>query len=207
MNFEGVRLTARCALAALLLAAPLAAQPNGATWPPRLQAPATAALSALADSARVVGLPLAPLYDKAAEGVLKGADDARIVAAVRKLVGELGAARAVLGTAAPPDALVAGAAALRLGVDREALRQLATVAARGGAGQALAVPLGAVADLVSRGASAQLAVSTVRQFAARGAAAADYVALARTVDGNILMGLSPEAAVERAADAVGRRRP
>jgi hypothetical protein len=27
------------------------------------------------------------------------------------------------------------------------------------------------------------------------------------VDGNLLQGLSPEAAVERAADAVGRRRP
>jgi hypothetical protein len=198
---------------ALLGASPAIAQstaPSGGAgaWPTRLQAPALSALSALGDSARQVGLPLAPLYDKAAEGVLKGADDARIVAAVRKLVGELGAARSALGAAAPPDALVAGAAALRLGVDRDALRQLAAAHAASGAGaQPLAIPLGAVADLVSRGAPAEVAVSAVRRLATRGVPAADYVALSAAVDREILAGVAPEAAVTRAADALGRRRP
>jgi hypothetical protein len=202
---------------ALLGAMPAAAQSGAGgaggagAWPARLQASAVSALSALADSARLVGLPLAPLYDKAAEGVLKSADDARIVAAVRKLVGELGAARSALGPTAPPDALVAGAAALRLGVDRDALRQLAAAHSASGAarsgGQPLAIPLGAVADLVSRGAPAEVAVSAVRRLATRGVPAADYVALAAAVDRDILAGVTPEAAVTRAADALGRRRP
>jgi hypothetical protein len=205
------RASLRWALAALLCTAAPAAAQTGAVgeWPSRLQAPARSALTALADSARVVGLPLAPLYDKAAEGVLKNADDGRIVAAVRKLVGELGAARNALGAGAPADALVAGAAALRLGVERDALRQLAAAhaAAAHGAGQSLAIPLGAVADLVSRGASAEVAVSAVRRLATRGVPAADYVALSAAVDREILAGVAPETAVTRAADALGRRRP
>ncbi|AHG91956.1 hypothetical protein J421_4419 [Gemmatirosa kalamazoonensis] len=195
-------------LALLVACSTAAAQPAPSSeWPARVQPAARAALAALGDSARAVGLPLAPLYDKAAEGVLKGADDARIVAAVRKLVGELGTARGVLGAGASADALVAGAAALRLGVDRDALRRVAEAHAAHGGAQPLAVPLGAVADLVSRGAPPDVAVGAVRRLAARGVPAADYVALTAAVDREILAGVAPEAAVTRAADALGRRRP
>src|SRR5256885_16093856 len=89
-----------------------AQQPASATdLPPQLSAAARQAIARLGDSLRAVRLPDEPLYAKAAEGVLKGAEEARIVAVVRTLARELGEARSSLGDAADVAELVAGASA------------------------------------------------------------------------------------------------
>src|SRR5579872_3431317 len=58
---------------------------------------ARGAIERMLDSARAVGLPRAPLIDKVAEGVLKGATDDRIVRAVQSLWRDLADARLALG--------------------------------------------------------------------------------------------------------------
>src|SRR6185437_5079601 len=92
--------------------------------PPHLQAQSTttttaqlppaldAAVNRIADSVRASGVPRDPLVSKAAEGVLKGADDARILDVVRRFARELATARAALGTCATTPELVAAASAL-----------------------------------------------------------------------------------------------
>jgi hypothetical protein len=55
--------------------------------------PARVAIGRLIDSARSVGLPTAPLLSRVREGVLKGASDDRILAAVRASVRDEGQAR------------------------------------------------------------------------------------------------------------------
>src|SRR5690606_18089936 len=93
--------------------------------PERLQPATRGAIERLADSLRGDGLPWEPLYAKSAEGVLKGADDARILRAVRSLARELGDASAALGPSAAPAEVVAGASALHAGVPPADLRRLA----------------------------------------------------------------------------------
>src|SRR5262245_23576091 len=92
------------------------AQSSGAQLPARLGAATRTAIVALADSLRVSGLPADPLYDRAAEGALKGADDARILVVVRALASRLRTSRALLGESASGEALTAAAAALGAGV-------------------------------------------------------------------------------------------
>ena len=69
----------------------------------RLDAPSRAAITALVDSARAQGLPVEPLMEKVYEGMGKGADGPRIVAAVRSLTLEMASAHRALGTIATAD--------------------------------------------------------------------------------------------------------
>ena len=95
--------TSLASCAAILMMAALA--PSGAesqspaermTLPETLQPDTRAAVERLADSLRSAGVPWEPLYAKSAEGVLKGADDERILRAVRSLARELTGARGAL---------------------------------------------------------------------------------------------------------------
>jgi len=187
-----------CMLAALAAGARAAtAQPT--TWPERLSGAARATLDAVADSARRAGLPTSPLYAKAAEGVLKGADDARIVQALRTLVGELGAARDALGAGASHAEMVAGASALHAGVPPAAVRRLALARAAAGGAHPLATPLVVLADLVTRRVPPAAAASAVDALVRRGAADRDFAALRAGVERDILAGQPPlEAAQARA---------
>src|SRR5512141_716807 len=99
---------------------------QNAPAPPAVQLPIALreSVDRLVDSARVLGLPTDPLYAKAAEGVLKNADNDRIVDAVRRLSRELSDARSALGTTASSAELVAGASVLHAGVDVPTLREL-----------------------------------------------------------------------------------
>src|SRR5262245_31716264 len=87
---------------------------------PRLDArldPATrVAVNGLLDSARLSGVPVEPLIQKALEGASKKAPGPRIAVAVRAMASELGVSRSVLGAAASADDIVAGAGALHAGL-------------------------------------------------------------------------------------------
>jgi hypothetical protein len=186
--------TAALVIAVLLLLPAVAhAQPGARApaLPDRLHADTRTAIERLADSLRAAGVPAEPLYDKAAEGVLKGADDARIVRAVRSLAGELRAARAALGPAAADAEILAGASALHAGVPDESLRRLTRARrARGG----LAVPLTVLADLVTRRVPPDVAAASVEALIDRGATDEAFAALRIEVQRDILSGLAPAAA-------------
>lgn len=190
------RLAGAAAIAAAgLVAAPMAAA--GQAEAPRPELPlrpeTRAAIQRLADSLRAATVPAEPLYDKAAEGVLKGADDLRILRAVRSLAGELVAARAALGATANDAEILAGASALHAGVPDDALRQLAAFRGKRGAAS-LAVPLTVLADLVTRRVPPDVAAESVEALILRGAADDTFAALRAEVQRDILSGTAPAAA-------------
>src|SRR5690349_22914515 len=80
--------------------------------PSALAPAARVTLQRLIDSVATLGVPRKPLVDKAAEGVLKGAQPDRIVRAVETLAGELETARAALDGTNDLSALGAAAGAL-----------------------------------------------------------------------------------------------
>ena len=156
------------------------------------------AITRLGDSLRASRLPDEPLYAKAAEGVLKGADDTRILSAVRTLARELGEARASLGNDADTAELVAAASALHVGATPamlKGLRDTHAATASAGGGTSLATPLVALADLLTRRVPAQVAAAAIDSLVARGAPTDDFAALRAAVERDIDAGRAPEASV------------
>ena len=109
-----------CALGARLSQA----QEIDRTLPAQLSAPTRATLERLIDSARVAGLPVDPLYSKVREGVIRSADESRVIAAVQRLGRDLGEARSALGDSASAEEITAGANALRAGIRGAELSRL-----------------------------------------------------------------------------------
>ncbi|SRR5712692_541561 len=183
-------------VAALLLARAASAQD------PRLEhhldSTTLAVVGALMDSARSAGLPVEPLVQRALEGTAKHAEPDRIIAAVRRLAGELGVARAALGRESSPAELDAGASALRAGVrpeDLTLLRQRRT--------QSLTVALAALTDLVTGGVPPDSAAAAVLALASR--ARDDQIAdFRRAVERDIALGATPAAAAAVRVDATLR---
>lgn len=175
---------------AVALAAQLAAAQQS-VLPDRLGPAARASIERLADSVRTVGLPTQPLYAKAAEGVLKGADDSRIVAAIRTLARELGDARAALGDESNDAELIAGASALHAGAPSATLRRLRESGGSRRTKGALAVPLVVLADLASRGIPASVAGASLEALAARNASDDQFTALRAAIERDIEAGRPP----------------
>ena len=186
-----------------------AGQAGGTQTSPRLPANVEVVVNRLADSSRARGLPTDPLFAKAAEGVLKGADSTHIVDAVRRLLAELDAARSSLGACAGSGELVAAASALHAGVTPS---QLARVAV-GGCGERrgnaakpdrLTMPLVVLADLVARRVSADVAVSSLETLLSRSAPDAEFASLRTAIERDIANGASPDAAMRTRSAAVAR---
>jgi hypothetical protein len=187
-----------CTLAALssasaqrLAGAPLTA----ADLPAQLTPETRQAIARLGDSLRSVHLPDEPLYAKASEGVLKGADDARILAVVRTLARELDAARTSLGSGADDVELAAGASALHVGATAAMLRRLQEARPEAGAEHSLATALVALADLLTRKVPPTVAAAAIDSLVTRRAPVADFAALRAAVERDIEAGRTPEAAV------------
>jgi len=201
----------RICLVALAVAMPsLSAAQAGAaaqdsSVAPRLPATVAVAVNRLVDSARGRGLPVDPLVSKAREGALKGADSARIVTAVRRLLADLDSARTTLGPKSPSAELVAAASALHAGVTSS---QLAHVAQLGGNSSAksdrLVMPLVVLADLVARRVSADVAVSSLETLLSRAAPDAEFASLRVAIERDIANGASPDAAMRARSAAVAR---
>ena len=151
------------------------------------------------DSARAVGLPGEPLIQRALEGVTKGAQGPRIVAAVRRLATDLGTARSALGTCATTPELEAGVAALRAGAGPQVLTQL-----RDARRPPLTMALAVLADLVSSGVPVDSASAIVLAFAPT-ARDADLVEFRRAVERDISLGAPPGAAASVRALNTGIR--
>jgi hypothetical protein len=205
---RGARAAAVCGLL-LWLASAAGAQQQPAL-PERLAAVTRATIERLADSLRTIGLPSQPLYAKAAEGVLKGAADARIVAAVRTLARELGEARDALGEESDEAELIAGASALHAGAPVSTLRRLREHRGPRRAKGALALPLVVLADLATRGIPPAVAGASLEALAARNATDDQFTTLRAAVERDIAAGRSPsEAMTARTRALLGsmERRP
>ena len=176
--------------------------------PERLGSAARASIERLADSLRGVGLPTEPLYAKAAEGVLKGADDSRIVAAIRTLARELGEARTALGDESSDAELIAGASALHAGAPSATLRRLRESGGTRRAKGTLAVPLVVLADLASRRIPAAVAGASLEALAARNASDDQFTALRAAIERDIEAGRPPvDAANARTRALLGSMEP
>lgn len=184
-------------LGSLSLSAGAQAAPNTRTsLPSQLRPETRTLLSQLLDSARVLRIPVAPLTDKAAEGVLKGADDARVVAAVRSLFREMAQARAIVGDSASDAFLGAAASTLHAGVTPAELRRI--VRPRNGVAadpNVMATALITLVDFVARRVPLRVAASAIDALLERNAAEAQFATLRTQVEGDILVGRSPEVSV------------
>jgi hypothetical protein len=179
---------------AMLAFASVAAAQNRA-FPERLSPATKTALTRLIDSARTTGVPDAPLYDKVSEGVLKGADDERIVRAVRTLANELSDARSVLGANTGQSLLSAGASALHAGVSAADLRRIARPSGAAPDPGTLTTALVTLVDLVAKRVPVGLATSSIQSLVARRASDRQFTELRSGVEQDILAGRAPDASI------------
>lgn len=192
----------------LLAAAPASAQDTSARVREldplaRLSEATRYQVELLFDSAKVAGLPTAPLESKALEGISKRVDSRRIVVAVRAVFRSLRDARGALGSDATSDELNAAAGAIRLGIPPAELGHLK----RTHHDKQLTVPLVVLADLVTRGVPRDTASSTIFQLWQRGAADDDFLGLWRGVERDIVSGTAPGVALLNRAREIPSRGP
>ncbi|MDB4879951.1 MAG: hypothetical protein JWL60_1397 [Gemmatimonadetes bacterium] len=193
-----MRIRALRALVALLLASG-ALSTAGAQDPrmgTRLDAPSKAAILAIVDSARAQGIPVEPLMEKVYEGIGKGADGPRIVAAVRAFAQEMASVHKVLGTVASAGEIKAAASAMHAGVPAV---ELGKMKKQSGLRRSLTLPFTVLADIVSRGVPVQTAANAVRSLVGAGAKDADLNTFQRNVKVDIEQGAPPAAAAETRA--------
>lgn len=157
----------------------------------RLDGRTRAAVGRVVDSAYAAGIPAEPLVDKALEGASKRASGDAILRAVRQLAADLATARQALGTNSLVGELAGGAAALRAGVDADALHRLRADRP----GQPLVVALGVLTDLIARGVPADGAATTMLALSRLGAVDEQLVAFRRDVERDIGLGAPPAAAL------------
>ena len=168
-------------------------QSSGIVLPDRLGPATRATIMRLIDSAQSVGLPVTPLVNKAAEGVLKGADDQRIVRAVQSLTRELGDARAALGGTTDVALLGAAANALHAGVSTDELRRLQRASSIGN--DVLTSALVTLVDLVTRRVPVSAVTSSMHDLLERRAGEREFAALRAGVEQDISAGQAPDAAL------------
>ena len=190
-----------CGLAMPMMLGAQGASPAGA---PQLTPGLRAAVERLADSVRTLGLPTDPLYAKASEGMLKGAEEQRVMIAVRRLARELGEAKAALGDGATGAELEAGASALHAGVAPELVARLGRAAKDRTTPGRLVMPLVTLADMVARNVSAQAAVASIETLMSRGAGDAQLASLRTQVERDIAAGERPDVAVQRRSASIVR---
>ncbi len=153
----------------------------------RLDARTRVLVERVIDSSYAAGVPAEPLVDKALEGASKRAPSDAIVRAIRGLAVDLTTARQSLGAQSLGEELTAGAAALRAGVDTDALRRLRHERP----GQPLVIPLSVLTDLIASGVPAENATRSVLALTSKGAADEQLVAFRRDVERDIGIGASP----------------
>ena len=189
-------------VACLLAVSSAEGQATGYEWPRSLTGETRVVLTRIADSARIMNLPVDAIVAKAAEGVLKGADDARIIRAARTLLEELTAARAALPAGASPTVLNAAASALHARVPMPTLSKI--VAAGGASETELAVGLVAVADLAASGVPPADAGGAIIELLRRRAPESDIAALRTSVARDIAAGSAPGSALGSRMDRLLR---
>lgn len=193
MRTVSVRARIICAL----LAAVFPAARSSSQQPPMERvSPATrASLERIIDSARVSGLPTSPLRDKIAEGLLKHADDDRILHAVQVLARTYHDARALVGSDAPPGVLGAAASLLQAGVPAAEVQRLMQSARPGESDAAIESGFVTLVDLIAKGVPMNAAAQSTRTLFAHRAGDREFAALRAGVEQDATAGRPLEAAV------------
>ncbi len=197
------------ALAFAMSTATMRAQEVDRTLPSQLSAPTRATLERLIDSARVAGLPVDPLYSKVREGVFRGADEPRVLAAVRRLTRDLADAYSALGDSAGAEEIAAGANALRAGVRPTDLSRLRESRGRR-PDHPLTVALVVLADLATRGVPPAMAAASVNELVARNVSDGSLLSFRQNVERDLVGGRSAASALDARTKAMiddDRRRP
>ncbi len=176
---------------AVLFALALGAAQPASSQAVKLDSALAAALAPTLDAARTDGLPDAPLFAKAQEGVLKRAPRERIVGAVAALADRMRAARGELAPNATDHEIIAGAEALAVGVSGQVLRTVRLYRPRGTA----AMPLEVIAHLAWRGVRPDQAADAITRAVVGGATTAQLVALDASVRQDVESGVAPPAAL------------
>lgn len=186
------------ALLGFLIPASTPAQGIDSRLVARLDPPTRAAVVAIVDSAKQVGLPTEPLVDKALEGAAKKAPSQQIVAAVRIFAGQLSEARRALGGNSNESELVGGAQAIRAGISIQQLERLRSIRA----GVRIAAALTVVSDLVSREVPLDTAVSVVSGLVRASATDEQLLAVRADIETDILAGKPPAVAASSRGQAL-----
>lgn len=203
------RLAPALALAAMLAAAPLAAQSIDERLGDRVPPETAALVRELAAAAADRGLPIDPLVQKAIEGSAKGVPADRVATALRGLLARLDAAAAALrhaGFAPDTIAIDAGSFALNAGLESDDVTALAREAGQTGAPVILRV----AGTLAALGVPAADVVSLIEASLRSGQPPAELLSLPGRVQAEMRRGATPAQAAEglsRAARAGGRRGP
>ena len=190
----------------LTLSAPLAGQATDVTAPlaGRVPAPVLQAVRALADSAALLGVPAAPLAQKALEGAAKGVAPDRVIAALHTLLGREVTARDALrrgGVESPAGADIEGATfALNTGL---ADSDVSAIVRAGGSAYAPATTLRVAGTLAALGVPAAGTVQLVSTELAAGVSVGDLGTLPGSVESALAHGMSPAQAAAGLARAQG----
>ena len=190
-----------------LASVPMQLPGQSSTLPAGLAPQTRLLLDRVIDSARADGIPAEALVAKAAEGRLKQATDAQIIAAVRSLATRLRTIRAEVG---PLDAssMTAAATALAVGIPVTAIRAMHDAALGSPTASAdLAGALVAATDLVAQRVSPASATSAVQSLLARRAPPEQYGRLRASVGETIAAGRSPDQAAKAASESIVKSLP
>ena len=167
----------------------------------KLDAPTKAAIAAVVDSARAQGIPVEPLMERVYEGMSKGADGPRIVAAVRSLALDMANAQRAMGSVASIDEIKAAASAMQAGVPAV---ELGKMKKQSGLRRSLTLPFTVLADIVSRGVPVRTAANAIRSLVGAGAKDKDINEFQRNVKEDIQQGAPPAAAAETRAKSAAK---
>jgi len=170
---------------------------------PKLDNPTKVAVLAIIDTARAQGIPVEPLMEKMYEGLGKGADGPKIVAAVRNLALEMSIAHSALGAVATTDEIKAAASAMHAGVPAVELGKLKKQSRL----RSLATPFTVLADIVSRGVPVGTAANAIRSLVGAGAKDKEINDFQRNVKEDIQQGAPPAAAAETRAKVSSEKKP
>jgi hypothetical protein len=193
----------RLDIAALLSGLVLAPAFAGAqqSLPETLSRDTRDSLHAIIGQSAAARLPTEPLFAKAAEGVLKRATDARILAAVRSLAHALADARAQLPNGAAAGTVVAAASAIQAGVDLGVIARYAAVSK--GSDADLAVAYVTLADLIASSVPIGAATASVERLLRTGVADSELAAFRAAIARDIQNGSRPEEALKARLGGMG----
>lgn len=147
--------------------------------------------------AEKAGLPVEELIAIARKGYLFHESSKTIRTTVREYANRLERARNALQPARPGE-LRAGAEAIRAGVSERVLKSLRAAAPT----RSIEVPLGVLTELVTKGASVQMAAERVETMLRRQALNAQIVALGNDVLGDVAAGVAPTVALDIRSQSV-----
>ncbi len=166
------------------------------TLPP----PVFQGVEAIANEMAASGIPAAPLYNKALEGMAKRVPVDRLLPAVQAYANRLGQARVAFGTGASVSLLVAGADAIQRGVPTNALRSLPSDRMRS------PVAVLVLAELLESGVPQDRALGILRQAMEQRTQDARMLDIPIRVRRLIRDGVPPREAIDRVRRALQRDR-